>query len=52
MDLVDILLLDIILKFYAVASWLTFGQGHRLRNFFVISLYQILRWIKLNLACW
>ena len=33
MDLVDTFLLDIILKFYAVASWLTCGQGHRLRNF-------------------
>ena len=33
MDLVDTLLLGIILKFYAVASWLTCGQGRRLRNF-------------------
>ena len=33
MDLVDTLLLDIILKFYAVASLHTCGQGHRLRNF-------------------
>ena len=33
MDLVDNLLLDIIVKFYAVASQRTCGQGHRRRNF-------------------
>ena len=32
MDLVDTLLLDIIVKFYAVASQCTCGRGHRLRN--------------------
>ena len=31
MDLVDTLLLDILFFYYAVASRLTCGQGHRLR---------------------
>ena len=32
MDLAGTLLLDIIIKFYAVPSLRTCGQGHRLRN--------------------
>ena len=33
MDLVNTLLLDIIVKFYAVASLRNCGRGHRLRDF-------------------
>ena len=50
MDLVYTLLLDIILKFYAVASRHTCVKVTDLE--ILLSLYQICRWIKLNIACW